>query len=39
MGKNPELFGKQLNWLPSKLRNKVDKRVAFFSNMKPVLTD
>ncbi|XP_026207443.1 kelch domain-containing protein 1-like [Anabas testudineus] len=38
IGKNPELFGKQINWLPSKLSNKVKKRVTFFSNMQPVLT-
>ncbi|XP_074475575.1 kelch domain-containing protein 1-like isoform X1 [Sebastes fasciatus] len=39
IGKNPELFGKHLNWLPSKLHNKIDKRVAFFSATKPVLKD
>lgn len=38
LGKNPELFEKQINWLPSKLRSIVDKRVVFFSNMKPALT-
>ncbi|KAK2820662.1 hypothetical protein Q5P01_023621 [Channa striata] len=38
IGRNPELFEKSLKWLPSKLRSKVKKRVAFFSNMKPVLT-
>lgn len=38
IGGNPELFGRLLNWLPSKLHNKIDKRVAFFSAMKPVLT-
>ncbi|XP_060884497.1 kelch domain-containing protein 1-like isoform X1 [Labrus mixtus] len=38
MGKNPERFVKQLNWLPSKLRSKVEKRVAFFSATPPVLT-
>ncbi|XP_070708381.1 kelch domain-containing protein 1-like [Pempheris klunzingeri] len=38
LGGNPELFGKQLNWLPSKLRSKIDKRVAFFSTTKPLLT-
>ncbi|XP_019962343.2 kelch domain-containing protein 1-like isoform X1 [Paralichthys olivaceus] len=37
IGKNPQLFAKQLNWLPSKLRSKVDKRVSFFSSEK-VLT-
>lgn len=35
MGRNSELFVKQLNWLPSKLRNKIDKRVAFFSSTSP----
>ncbi|KAF0025718.1 hypothetical protein F2P81_022599 [Scophthalmus maximus] len=38
IGKHPERFAKQLNWLPSKLRSKVDKRVSFFSNTTPVLT-
>ncbi|XP_038592082.1 kelch domain-containing protein 1-like isoform X1 [Micropterus salmoides] len=38
IGKNPELFGNQLNWLPSKPRSKIDKRVAFFSVMTPVVT-
>nr|CBN81669.1 Kelch domain-containing protein 1 [Dicentrarchus labrax] len=38
IGRNPELFGKQLNWLPSKLRSKIEKRVAFFSSATPVLT-
>ncbi|XP_073346124.1 kelch domain-containing protein 1-like [Pagrus major] len=38
IGRNPELFGKQLNWLPSKLRSKIEKRVAFFSTVTPVLT-
>lgn len=38
MGENPELFGKQLNWLPSRLQSKIDKRVAFFSAAAPVLT-
>ncbi|XP_076616563.1 kelch domain-containing protein 1-like [Chaetodon auriga] len=38
IGRNPEQFGKQLNWLPSKLRTKIDKRVAFFSAATPVLT-
>nr|XP_020472206.1 kelch domain-containing protein 1-like [Monopterus albus] len=38
VGENPELFEKQISWLPSKLRSKIKKRVAFFSNMKPVLT-
>lgn len=38
IGRTPELFGKQLNWLPSKLRTKIDKRVAFFSAATPVLT-
>uniref|UniRef100_UPI0037E9B093 kelch domain-containing protein 1-like n=1 Tax=Semicossyphus pulcher TaxID=241346 RepID=UPI0037E9B093 len=38
MGRNAELFEKQLNWLPSKLRSKIDKRVAFFSAARPVLT-
>ncbi|KAM3591668.1 uncharacterized protein V6R79_005615 [Siganus canaliculatus] len=31
IGRNCELLRKQLNWLPSKLRSKIDKRVAFFS--------
>ncbi|XP_029312521.1 kelch domain-containing protein 1-like [Cottoperca gobio] len=39
IGGNPELFGEQLKWLPSKLRNKIDKRAAFFSSTKPVLTE
>ncbi|KAM7370580.1 hypothetical protein PAMP_010112 [Pampus punctatissimus] len=34
IGGNAQLFGKQLNWLPSKLQNKIDKRVAFFSAMR-----
>lgn len=38
VGRNPELFGKQLSWLPSKLRSKIDKRVAFFSAATPRLT-
>ncbi|XP_030256025.1 kelch domain-containing protein 1-like [Sparus aurata] len=38
IGRNPELFRKQLNWLPSKLRGKIEKRVAFFSAVTPVLT-
>ncbi|XP_062299094.1 kelch domain-containing protein 1-like [Scomber scombrus] len=38
IGGNPELFGKQLDWLPSKLRHKVDKRVAFFSALTRVPT-
>ncbi|KAF1373607.1 hypothetical protein PFLUV_G00240660 [Perca fluviatilis] len=38
IGRNPKLFGKYLDWLPSKIHNKIDKRVAFFSAMKPVLT-
>ncbi|KAE8283954.1 Kelch domain-containing protein 1 [Larimichthys crocea] len=36
LGRNPELFGLLLDWLPPKLRNKVDKRVAFFSAATPV---
>ncbi|XP_058477817.1 kelch domain-containing protein 1-like [Solea solea] len=39
VGKNPQLFVRQLNWLPPKLRTKVDKRVAFFSNLTPCLAD
>ncbi|XP_008312206.1 kelch domain-containing protein 1-like [Cynoglossus semilaevis] len=38
VGKNPGLFVIQLNWLPSKLRSRVDKRVAFYSSMTPVHT-
>ncbi|KAG7227721.1 hypothetical protein INR49_029485, partial [Caranx melampygus] len=38
MGKNPELFRRQLESLPSKLRSRVEKRVAFFSSVKPVAT-
>ncbi|XP_028990468.1 kelch domain-containing protein 1-like [Betta splendens] len=38
IGKNSELFAKPIKWLPSKLRSKVEKRVSFFSNMKPVPT-
>ncbi|KAM9336264.1 kelch domain-containing protein 1-like [Symphorus nematophorus] len=38
IGRNPQLFGKQLSWLPSKLRNKIEKRVAFFSAVTPDLT-
>ncbi|XP_072229178.1 kelch domain-containing protein 1-like [Leuresthes tenuis] len=38
IGRNPELFRQQLNWLPSKLRHKINKRAAFFSAMKPVPT-
>ncbi|KAK5881557.1 hypothetical protein CesoFtcFv8_022340 [Champsocephalus esox] len=38
MAENSEVFEEQLTWLPSKLRNKIDKRVAFFSSTKPVLT-
>ncbi|KAL7372910.1 hypothetical protein ABVT39_023941 [Epinephelus coioides] len=38
IGRNPELFRKHLNWLPSKLYDKVAKRVAFFSPTEPVLT-
>ncbi|XP_047464736.1 kelch domain-containing protein 1-like [Mugil cephalus] len=35
IGGNPGLFRKRLDWLPSKLHSKIDKRVAFFSTMKP----
>ncbi|XP_022070442.2 kelch domain-containing protein 1-like [Acanthochromis polyacanthus] len=35
IGGNPELFRQQLGCLPSKLQNKITKRVAFFSAMKP----
>ncbi|XP_042363845.1 kelch domain-containing protein 1-like isoform X2 [Plectropomus leopardus] len=38
IGKNTELFGDYLDWLPSKLHNKIDKRSAFFSPTKPILT-
>ncbi|XP_063749465.1 kelch domain-containing protein 1-like isoform X2 [Eleginops maclovinus] len=38
IAKNSEVFEEQLTWLPSKLRNKIDKRVAFFSSTNPVLT-
>ncbi|KAK1881192.1 Kelch domain containing protein 1 [Dissostichus eleginoides] len=38
IAENSEVFEEQLTWLPSKLRNKIDKRVAFFSSTKPVLT-
>lgn len=38
IGKNAELFAEPMNWLPLKLRSKVEKRVSFFSNMKPVIT-
>ncbi|KAM6897618.1 kelch domain-containing protein 1-like [Xenentodon cancila] len=38
IGRNPELFRHQLVWLPSKLHNKIKKRVAFFSTTKPNLT-
>lgn len=31
IGRNPELFGRQLHLLPSKLRVKVEQRVATFS--------
>ncbi|KAK2884522.1 kelch domain-containing protein 1-like isoform X2 [Channa argus] len=38
IGSNLEVFEKPLNWLPSKLRSKIKKRVAFFSATKSVLT-
>lgn len=31
IGRNPELFGRQLHLLPSKLRVKVEQRAAAFS--------
>ncbi|KAM9715714.1 kelch domain-containing protein 1-like [Menidia menidia] len=38
IGGNPEVFRQQLDWLPSKLRNKINKRAAFFSAMRQVAT-
>ncbi|XP_054455205.1 kelch domain-containing protein 1-like [Anoplopoma fimbria] len=38
IGRNPERFGKHLNGLPSKLHKKINKRISFFSETKPVLT-
>ncbi|XP_071401832.1 kelch domain-containing protein 1-like [Centroberyx affinis] len=38
IGKHAELIGEQLNWLPPRLRKRVDKRFAFFSANKPMLT-
>ncbi|KAM4524359.1 kelch domain-containing protein 1-like [Odontesthes bonariensis] len=38
IGGNPELFRQQLNCLPPKLRNKINKRAAFFSAMELVNT-
>lgn len=32
IGRNPELFGRQLHLLPSKLRIKVEQREAAFSS-------
>uniref|UniRef100_A0A3P9IPU5 Kelch domain containing 1 n=1 Tax=Oryzias latipes TaxID=8090 RepID=A0A3P9IPU5_ORYLA len=38
IGRNSELFSQKLSWLPSKLYNKIKKRVTFFSITKPDLT-
>ncbi|KAL6094560.1 uncharacterized protein ACO6RY_15940 [Pungitius sinensis] len=38
IGRNPERFGKRLNWLPSKVHEGINKRVAFFSEPKALLT-
>ncbi|XP_040032597.2 kelch domain-containing protein 1 [Gasterosteus aculeatus] len=38
IGRNPERFGNHLNWLPSKVHKQINKRVAFFSETKAVLT-
>lgn len=32
IGKHAKLFDKQLNWLPSRMRSKIDKRAAFLSH-------
>ncbi|XP_076008378.1 kelch domain-containing protein 1-like [Genypterus blacodes] len=37
IGRNAELLGKLLDWLPSRLKSKVDKRRAFFNKL--VTTD
>ncbi|XP_037547154.1 kelch domain-containing protein 1 [Nematolebias whitei] len=38
IGGNSELLKQQLDWLPSKLRDKINGRVAFFSAMKPIVS-
>uniref|UniRef100_A0A8C3G0I5 Kelch domain-containing protein 1-like n=2 Tax=Cyclopterus lumpus TaxID=8103 RepID=A0A8C3G0I5_CYCLU len=38
IGRNPERFGKHLSCLPSKVHKKINKRVAFFSDTKPLLS-
>ncbi|KAM9837795.1 kelch domain-containing protein 1-like [Aulostomus maculatus] len=35
IGRNADVFAAQLNWLPSKLLSKIEKRVAFFSTTRP----
>lgn len=38
IGSNAAVLSRQLNCLPSKLRSKIDKRVAFYSTTAPVLS-
>ncbi|XP_030019026.1 kelch domain-containing protein 1-like [Sphaeramia orbicularis] len=39
IGRNAELFGNQLTWLPSKMQSRIEKRAAFFAATEPDLSD
>lgn len=38
VGRHAGLFDRQLDWLPSRMRRKIDKRAAFFAAAAPVLS-
>ncbi|XP_034050641.1 kelch domain-containing protein 1-like [Thalassophryne amazonica] len=38
IGRNANLFGNKLSYLPSRLQSKLEKRIVFFSATKPVST-